>query len=105
LKTAQSDRPIWEDWQTFWQRCQDLVSAIAHVYNPEVKYPLLNIYVPQAFGLIRGTVDDLDRWIQQLSPALAQVTIGQAYEAYGVYRKLEPSARKLWQAGTGRSGF
>ena len=97
LKTAQSDRPIWEDWQTFWQRCQDLVSAIAHVYNPEVKYPLLNIYVPQAFGLIRGTVDDLDRWIQQLSPALAQVTIGQAYEAYGVYRKLEPSARKLWQ--------
>ena len=98
LKTAQSDRPIWEDWQTFWQRCQDLVSAIAHVYNPEVKYPLLNIYVPQAFGLIRGTVDDLDRWIQQLSPALAQVTIGQAYEAYGVYRKLEPSARKLWQA-------
>lgn len=97
LKAAQSDRPIWEDWQTFWQRCQDLVSAIAHVYNPEVKYPLLNIYVPQAFGLIRGTVDDLDRWIQQLSPALAQVTIGQAYEAYGVYRKLEPSARKLWQ--------
>ncbi|MBD2006102.1 MULTISPECIES: GTPase family protein [Cyanophyceae] len=97
LKAAQSDRPIWEDWQTFWQRCQDLVSAIAHVYNPEVKYPLLNIHVPQAFGLIRGTVDDLDRWIQQLSPALAQVTIGQAYEAYGVYRKLEPSARKLWQ--------
>jgi hypothetical protein len=98
LKAAQSDRPIWEDWQTFWQRCQDLVSAIAHVYNPEVKYPLLNIYVTQAYGLIRGTVDDLDGWIQKLSPALDRVTIGQAYEAYGVYRKLEPSARKLWQA-------
>ncbi|MEP0772663.1 GTPase family protein [Trichocoleus sp. ST-U1] len=98
LKAAQSDRPIWEDWQTFWQRCQDLVSAIAHVYNPEVKYPLLNIHVTQAYGLIRGTVDDLDGWIQKLSPALDRVTIGQAYEAYGVYRKLEPSARKLWQA-------
>ncbi|MFE1748287.1 GTPase family protein [Coleofasciculus sp. H7-2] len=97
LKAAQSDRPIWEDWQTFWQRCQDLVVAIAHVYHPEVKYPLLNIHVTQAYGLIRGTVDDLDGWIQKLSPALDRVTIGQAYQAYGVYRKLEPSARKLWQ--------
>jgi len=97
LQVAQSDRPIWEDWQTFWQRCQELVSAIAQVYHPEVKRPLLNIYVPQAYGLIRGTVDDLDQWIQQLSPALNQVTIGQAYEAYEVYRKLEPSARKLGQ--------
>jgi predicted GTPase len=98
LKTAQSDRPIWEDWQTFWQRCQDLVAAIANIYHPEVKYPLLDIYVPQAYSLIRGTVDDLDRWMQQLSPALNQVTVGQAYEGYEVYRRLEPSARKLWQA-------
>ncbi len=98
LKTVQSDRPIWEDWQTFWQRCQQLVAAIAHIYHPEVKYPLLNIYVPQAYALIRGTVDDLDQWMQKLSPALNQVTIGQTYEAYEVYRKLEPSARKLWQA-------
>ncbi|MGB3206047.1 MAG: GTPase, partial [Crinalium sp.] len=44
LTTAQSDRPIWEDWQTFWQRCQELVAAIAQIYNPELKYPLLNIY-------------------------------------------------------------
>jgi predicted GTPase len=98
LKVAQDDRPIWEDWQTFWQRCQELVTAIAHIYYPEVKYPLLNIYVTQAYGLIRGTVDDLDEWMQKLSPALNQVTIGQAYEAYEVYRKLEPSARKLWKA-------
>ncbi|WP_017316592.1 GTPase family protein [Mastigocladopsis repens] len=98
LKASQSDRPIWEDWQTFWQRCQDLVVAVAHVYNPEVKYPLLNIYVPQAYGLIRGTVDDLDQWMQKLSPALNQVTVGQAYQAYEVYQKLEPSARKLAQA-------
>ncbi len=98
LKTTQNDRPIWEDWQTFWQRCQDLVIAIAHIYHPEVKYPLLSIYVPQAYGLIRGTVDDMDRWMQKLSPALNQVTVGQAYQAYEVYRKLEPSARKLWQA-------
>ena len=97
LKKAQQDPPIWEDWQTFWHRCQELVIAIAHIYNPAVKYPLLNIYVPQAYGLIRGTVDDLDQWMQKLSPALNQVTVGQAYQAYEVYQKLEPSARKLWQ--------
>lgn len=98
LKTAQSDRLIWEDWQTFWQRCQDVVVAIAHIYNPQEKYPLLNIYVPQVYGLIRGTVDDLDQWMQKLSPALNQVTVGQTYQAYEVYQKLEPSARKLAQA-------
>ncbi|PIG91304.1 GTPase family protein [Gloeocapsopsis sp. IPPAS B-1203] len=98
LKKAQSDRPIWEDWQIFWQRCQNLVVAVAHIYHPEVKYPLLNIYIPQAYGLIRGTVDDMDRWMQKLSPALNQVTVGQAYQAYEVYQKLEPSARKVWQA-------
>jgi hypothetical protein len=98
LAAAQSDRPLWEDWQTFWQRCQDLVVAIAQIYHPEVKYPLLNIYIPQAYGLIRGTVDDLDRWMQKLSPALNQVTVGQAYQAYEVYRQLEPSARKFWRA-------
>ncbi|MBW4560805.1 MAG: GTPase family protein [Mojavia pulchra JT2-VF2] len=98
LQAAQSDRPIWEDWQTFWTRCQNLVVAIAHIYHPEVKYPLLNIYITQAYGLIRGTMDDLDQWMQKLSPALNQVTVGQAYEAYEVYRKLEPSARKFLQA-------
>lgn len=97
LKTAQNDRPVWEDWGTFWQRCQQLVIAIAQAYNPEVKYPLLNIYLPQAYSLIRGTVDDMDRWMQKLSPALNQVTVGQAVEAYEVYQRLEPSARKLWQ--------
>ncbi|MBD2344846.1 GTPase family protein [Anabaena subtropica] len=97
LTAAQSDRPIWEDWTTFWQRCQDLVRAIALIYYPDVQYPLLNIYVPQAYELIRGTVDDLDQWMQKLSPALNQVTIGQAYQAYEVYRKLEPSARKVWK--------
>ncbi|AFZ27911.1 putative GTPase [Cylindrospermum stagnale PCC 7417] len=98
LKASLSDRPIWEDWQTFWTRCQDVVIAIAKIYYPEVKYPLLNIYVPQAYGLIRGTVDDLDQWIQKLSPVLNQVTVGQAYQGYEVYRRLEPSARKFWQA-------
>jgi len=97
LKDAQNDPPIWEDWSIFWKRCQDVVVAIAHIYNPEEKYPLLNIYVPQAYGLIRGTMDDMDRWMQKLSPALNQVTVGQAYQAYEVYRKLEPTARKLWQ--------
>ncbi|MEH2358230.1 GTPase family protein [Nostoc sp.] len=97
LQAAQSDRPIWEDWQTFWTRCQDLVVAIAHIYNPQIQYPLLNIYVPQAYGLIRGTVDDMDQWMQKLSPVLNQVTVGQAYQGYEVYRKLEPSARKFWK--------
>ena len=98
LKASQNDSPIWEDWQIFWQRCQELVVAIAQIYYPEVKYPLLNIHVPQVYTLIRGTVDDLDQWMQKLSPALNQVTVGQVYQAYEVYRKLEPSARKLWQA-------
>ncbi|MEH2191464.1 MAG: GTPase family protein [Nostoc sp.] len=98
LQAAQSDRPIWEDWPTFWNRCQDLVVAIAHIYNPQIQYPLLNIYVPQAYGLIRGTVDDMDQWMQKLSPVLNQVTVGQAYQGYEVYRKLEPSARKFWKA-------
>jgi uncharacterized protein len=97
LQAAQDDRPIWEDWGTFWQRCQELVVAIAHIHHPEVKYPLLNIYVPQAYGLIRGTVDDMDQWMRKLSPALGTVTLGQAYQGYEMYRKLEPSARKLWR--------
>ncbi len=98
LEAARNDLPLWEDWQTFWQRCQEVVVAIAHIYHPEVKYPLLNIYVPQAYRLMRGTTDDLDQWMQKLSPALNQVTIGQAYQGFEVYRKIEPSARKLWQA-------
>lgn len=98
LNDAQNDRPIWEDLQTFWQRCQNLVIAIAQIYNPEVKYPLLNIYIPQVYGLIRGTVDDMDKWMQKLSPVLNQVTVGQTYQAYEVYRKLEPSARKFLKA-------
>ncbi|MBD2144136.1 GTPase family protein [Sphaerospermopsis sp. FACHB-1194] len=98
LNDAQNDRPIWEDLQTFWQRCQNLVIAIAQIYNPEIKYPLLNIYIPQVYGLIRGTVDDMDKWMQKLSPVLNQVTVGQTYQAYEVYRKLEPSARKFLKA-------
>ncbi|MEY3868229.1 MAG: hypothetical protein RLZZ338_2120 [Cyanobacteriota bacterium] len=98
LKTTENDRALWEDLPTFLKRCQELVSAIAQIYHPEVKYPLLNIYVPQAYALIRGTVDDVDQWMQKLSPILNQVTVAQAYQAYEIYRKLQPSARKLWQA-------
>jgi uncharacterized protein len=97
IETTRNDAPVWEDWATFWQRCQELIKVVAHAYHPEVKRPLLNIYIPQAYGLIRGTVDDTDRLMQKLSPALNRVSIGQAYEAYEVYRKLEPSARKLTQ--------
>ena len=98
LKQSQDDLPLWQDLSTFSERSTALISGVAHIYRPDVKYPLLNIYVPQAYGLLRGTVDDLDRWIKQLSPVLNQVTIGQAYEAYEVYQKLEPRARKLLRA-------
>ncbi|NEP88003.1 MAG: GTPase family protein [Okeania sp. SIO2C2] len=98
LKSSRNDLPLWEDWQTFWQRCQAVIVAVANTYHPEGKYPLLNIYIPQAYGLIRGTVDDMDRWMQNLSPTLNQITVGQAYQGYEIYRKLEPSARKLFQA-------
>ncbi len=95
LAAAQADLPLWEDWERFWQRCQELVVAIAQIYHPTAKYPLLNIYIPQAYGLIRGTVDDVDRWMQQLSPVLGRVTVGQGYQGYRIYQKLEPSARQL----------
>ncbi|QNP30004.1 GTPase family protein [Cylindrospermopsis curvispora] len=97
LNDGKNDLAIWEDLQTFWQRCEDLVVGIAHIYNPEVKYPLLSIYIPQVYGLIRGTVDDMDKWMQKLSPFLNQVSVGQVYQSYEVYRQLEPAAKKLFQ--------
>jgi predicted GTPase len=98
LTEAQSDPPLWEDWNVFWQRCLSLIRAIAQVYYPQTQKPLLNIYVPQAYSLLRGTVDDLDQWMRQLSPVLNQVTVGQAVQAYEIYQKLEPSARKVLKA-------
>ncbi|MGB3312068.1 MAG: GTPase [Nodosilinea sp.] len=98
LTAAQQDPPVWEDWNPFWERCREVVTAVAHTYHPDVKYPLLNIYLPDAYGLLRGTVDDVDRWIETLTPVLGQVTVGQAVQGYEVYRQVEPSARKLWQA-------
>ena len=98
LQDAQDDPPVWDDWALFWQRCLALVTSVSQVYHPEVKRPLLNIYVPEAYGLIRGTVDDTDRVMQKLSPVLSQVSIGQMVEGVEVYRKLEPSAKKLIKA-------
>ncbi|MGB7247495.1 MAG: GTPase [Phormidesmis sp.] len=98
LQAAQNDLPVWDDWSTFWQRCLSLVTAISQIYHPEVKRPLLNIYVPDAYGLIRGTVDDTDQMMQKLSPVLGQVSVGQMVEGVEIYRKLEPSAKKLIKA-------
>ena len=98
LQATRNDPPVWEDWPLFWQRCQELVVEIAKIYHPDVKYPLLNIYIPQAYGLIRGTVEDTDRLMQQLQPLLGQVTVGQAYRGYEIYRQLEPAARKVLSA-------
>jgi uncharacterized protein len=97
LAQAREDLPIWADWNTFWQRALSLISAIAQVYNPEAKQPLLNIYIPQAYVLLRGTIDDLNEWMQKMAPVLNQVTIEQALQAYQVYQKLQPAARRVLQ--------
>lgn len=98
LEASLSDPPIWQDSNPFWGRCQQLIVGIANIYHPEVKYPFLNIYIPQAYGLMRGTIDDLDLLMAKLTPALNQVTLGQVYQGYEIYQKFSPSARKLWQA-------
>ena len=95
IQNSVSEPPIWEDWGTWLKRCQELVTSIAKTYHPEVKYPLLNIYVSQAYSLIRGTVDDVDLWMQKLSPVLAKMTVGDAYKTYETYRKIEPLTRPL----------
>lgn len=97
LEASQTDAIIWEDWQAFLNRCHEVIVAVARVYHPEVKRPILNVYIPQAYGLIRGTVDDTDRWMAKIAPALNQISIGQAYEAIETYQKLEPSAKKLFK--------
>ncbi len=97
LSAARDDAPFWEDWPTFWQRCRELVIEIARVYRPEAPYPLLGIYIPQAYGLLRDTIDDLDRWMQQLAPVLGQLTVGQAYRAYQTSRQWGPTVQKAWQ--------
>jgi hypothetical protein len=98
LTEARGDLPIWADWNTFWRRCLELIGAIAKIYNPKAKQPLLNIYIPQAYVLLRGTVDDLNEWMQKMAPVLNQVTIEQALQAYEIYQKLQPAARRVWQA-------
>ncbi len=97
LTDAQDDPPLWDAPQTFWQRCRELLAQIARLYYPDAKYPLLNIYIPDAYTLLRGTIDDLDRWMQQLAPVLNQVTVGQAYRGWEMYQSLEPSAQRLWR--------
>ncbi len=97
LALTQEDLPLWEDWPQFWRRCLGLIGAIASIYAPDAKQPLLNIYVPQAYELLRGTVDDLDQWMTKLSPVLGRLTVAQAYEGYEVYQKFAPSARNVWQ--------
>jgi uncharacterized protein len=98
LAAARQDPPMWVDWNQFWQRALSLISAIAKVYNPQAKQPLLNIYIPQAYVLMRGTVDDLNEWMQKMAPVLNQVTIEQALQAYQVYQKVQPAARRMLQA-------
>ncbi|MCY7406863.1 MAG: 50S ribosome-binding GTPase [Alkalinema sp. CAN_BIN05] len=97
LTLAQDDLPIWEDWSQFWSRCLGLIGTIASIYAPDAKQPLLNIYVPQAYELLRGTIDDLDQWMTKLSPVLGRLTVAQAYEGYEVYQKFAPSARNVWK--------
>lgn len=97
LDETKSDPPVWENPALFWNHCKALIAAIAQVYHPGVKHPLLNIYIPDAYTLLRGTIDDLDQWMQKLAPILSQFTVGQGYQAFQMYQSLEPSARRLWQ--------
>lgn len=98
IQTARNDPPPWENWPLFWERMQALVTEVALIYNPTVKRPLLHIYVPQAYRLMRDTVEDVDRWMNTLGPVLNRVTVGQAIQAYELYEKLAPAARWGLQA-------
>ncbi len=100
LARSRNDVPPWEDWSLFWQRAATLVHEIAKVYYPNTPRPLLQIYVPQAYRLLRDTVEDVDRWLQTLDPVLARVTVGQAVRAYELSRQWAPAARwgfTAWQ--------
>ncbi len=97
LEDSAQDPPVWQDLNRFRERCLELAGAIAMIYAPQAKQPLLNIYVPQAYGLLRGTIDDLDQWMEKLSPVLNKLTIAQAYEYYEITQKLAPSAQKVWK--------
>jgi uncharacterized protein len=97
LAETRADPPVWQDWNLFWRRALSLVSQIAQVYNPQAKKPLLNIYIPQAYGLMRGTMDDLNLWMLKMTPALNQVTVEQAFEAYELYQKMQPSMQRLFR--------
>jgi uncharacterized protein len=100
INDTRQDPPIWQDWNLFWQRALTLVGAIAQIYKPEAKQPLLNIYIPQAYSLMRGTMDDLSIWMQKMTPVLNQVTVEQAFQAYEVYQKMQPSMQRMlrvWQ--------
>ena len=97
LEDSAQDPPVWQDLNQFRSRCLALVTTIALIYSPGAKQPLLNIYVPQAYGLLRGTIDDLDQWMEKLSPVLNKLTIAQAYEYYEITQKIAPSAQKVWK--------
>ncbi|WP_448525304.1 GTPase family protein [Parathermosynechococcus lividus] len=100
LAKSRDDVPPWENWLLFWQRAHTLVNGIAHVYYPNSQRPLLHIYVPQAYRLLRDTVEDVDRWLQTLDPILSRVTVGQAVRAYELSRQWAPAARwgvTAWQ--------
>ena len=97
LGDSVNDPPVWQDLNQFRSRCLELVTTIALIHSPGSKQPLLNIYVPQAYGLLRGTIDDLDQWMEKLSPVLNKLTIAQAYEYYEITQKFAPSAQKVWK--------
>ncbi|MFN5515803.1 MAG: GTPase family protein [Cyanobacteriota bacterium] len=95
LTEAREDQPLWEDWPVFGRRCLTLVEGVAQIYAPQEKYPLLNLYIPSAYQLLRGTLEDVDQWMASLAPTLNQVTVAQGYRAYETYQNLEPTLRRL----------
>ena len=52
-----------------------LIRAIANVYYPEAPETAAKYLCSTSLHMLRGTVDDLDQWMRQLSPVLNQVTV------------------------------
>jgi hypothetical protein len=105
LAQAQADPPLWEDWNPLLgplsrgDRCRYPGLPPRRQVSPAEHLP-----VPDAYGLMRGTVDDVDRWIENLTPVLGQVTLGQAVQGYELYRRWSPRPASSGRPGPGPGG-
>lgn len=91
LEAVQSDPPMWEDWATFWRRCQELVTAIAQVYHPEVKTTAAEYLYPSSLHLDSG---HCGRYGSMDGQALSRLEPGDRWASSGRLRDLS-QARTL----------